>query len=134
MCVCVRERECGPIRASDPSPAPDPMNRRRFRTQSMDEAGGILRCEASWLSPSMDPLYIVWVTTRVDLVELSVPPRKWTTSNITLEPGALLGRRVQKTKTVKSPPICDPFYRLTNRVVLQIWGSRKLHGAPFIFV
>ena len=46
------------MRASDPSPAPDPMKRRRLRTQSMEEAGGIFLCAASWPSPSLDPLYI----------------------------------------------------------------------------
>jgi RNA recognition motif-containing protein len=53
-----REREYGPMRASDPSPVPDPMNRRRFRAQGIDEAGGIFLCVASWLSPSLDPLYM----------------------------------------------------------------------------
>lgn len=54
-----------PMRASEPRPAPDPMKRRRFRTQGMEEAGGIFFCAAaaaaaSWPSPSLDPLYIVW--------------------------------------------------------------------------
>lgn len=47
-----------PIKASDPRPVPDPMKRRKFRTQSIDEASGIFRCAASWLSPSLDPLYM----------------------------------------------------------------------------
>lgn len=54
-----RERgENGPIMASDPSPSPFPMKRRRFRTQSIEEAGGIFLCGASWLSPSLEPLYM----------------------------------------------------------------------------
>ena len=103
MCVCVRERECGPIRASDPSPAPDPMNRRRFRAQSMDEEGGILRCAASWLSPSLDPLYMA-ESPRVDSDELSVRSEKGSASNKTPKPGALL--RVPETKAENST-ICD---------------------------
>lgn len=48
-----------PIKASDPSPVPVPMNLRRFLTHNIDEAGGIFRCGASWPSPSLEPLYIV---------------------------------------------------------------------------
>ena len=56
-----------PIKASEPSPAPDPMYRRRFRTHIMDDAGGIfLGADASWPSPSLDPLYIA--STASDLV------------------------------------------------------------------
>ncbi|KAL5996016.1 hypothetical protein ACLOJK_026089 [Asimina triloba] len=49
-----------PIRASDPRPVPDPMKRRRFRTHGIDEGEGIFFAadDASWLSPSLEPLYI----------------------------------------------------------------------------
>lgn len=48
-----------PIKDSDPSPAPDPMYRRRFRTHSMEETGGIFfGADESCPSPLLDPLYI----------------------------------------------------------------------------
>ncbi|KAK3038991.1 hypothetical protein RJ639_027476 [Escallonia herrerae] len=65
------ERELGkrevPIKASDPRPAPDPMNRRRLRTHNMDEAGGIFlgAADASWPSPSLEPLYIFVTNSRL---------------------------------------------------------------------
>lgn len=61
-------RKDWPIRASDPRPAPDPMYLRRFRTQSIDDAGGIFRCctGASGPSPSLEPLYIAWAASAWD--------------------------------------------------------------------
>nr|GLL49251.1 hypothetical protein Itr_chr15CG07940 [Ipomoea trifida] len=46
------------MRASEPRPAPDPMKRRRLRTQSIDEGEGIFRVpDGSCPSPSLEPLY-----------------------------------------------------------------------------
>ncbi|KAK3003265.1 hypothetical protein RJ639_018877 [Escallonia herrerae] len=65
------KRELGkrevPIKASDPRPAPDPMNRRRLRTHSMDEAAGIFlgAADGSWPSPSLEPLYIFVTNSRL---------------------------------------------------------------------
>lgn len=70
-----------PIKASDPSPTPFPMNRRRFRAHGMEEAGGIFLCAASWPSPSLEPLYMA-ESTRSNSVQLRLSSSK------TLKPGA----------------------------------------------
>lgn len=54
-----------PMRASEPRPAPDPMNRRRFRTHGMEDGGGIFLPSAS-LEP---PLSILPSTDRLPTLQ-----------------------------------------------------------------